>query len=127
MSFALRAAGQVIEVMADDDPGQKDAVTGIMGAAAALAGLVLVFLGTAISAFQTRSAAPQKVKEKYKKPIRWILSVFVASLAVVGLCVWWLAAGGDCSLLFGVIIGLFVADLVALVVVAFKTTYGYLV
>jgi hypothetical protein len=74
-------------------PSDRDVVTAVFGAATGLSGLLLVFLGITISAFQSYSAAvPAAAVAPYRRAARGILAAFLVGLsaAVVGL-VWLLS------------------------------------
>jgi cell division protein FtsW (lipid II flippase) len=74
-------------------PSDRDVVTAVFGAATALSGLLLVFLGITVSAFQSYSAAvPAAAVAPYRRAARGILAAFLVGLgsAVVGL-VWLLS------------------------------------
>ena len=74
-------------------PSDRDVVTAVFGAATALSGLLLVFLGITISAFQSYSAAvPPAAVAPYRRAARGILGAFLVGLgsAVVGL-IWMLS------------------------------------
>jgi len=74
-------------------PTDRDVVTAVFGAATGLSGLLLVFLGITISAFQSYSAAvPPAAVAPYRRAASGILAAFLVGLgsAVVGL-VWLLS------------------------------------
>lgn len=96
----------------------RDVVLGVLGAAAALAGLVLVFLGIIISAYQSyASTAPASVVVPYRIAGIGLFSTFGLGLVTVTTCVLWLALGGP-SWLYGWTIGLFILQLVAVFLAA---------
>jgi hypothetical protein len=67
------------------------AVSAIFGAAAGLAGLLLVFLGTAISAYQSYAAdVPASVTARFRHAGAWILAAFLLALADVAVSFVWL-------------------------------------
>src|SRR4051794_36933854 len=104
------------------DPTPTDVVVAVLGASAALAGFILVFLGLLIAARQSFPAdTPKTVKEKHTNVIWPVLAVFGFCIAVIGLAFAWLAApGGTC--LYRTVIWLFAAELLAIVGVGAMTT-----
>ena len=67
--------------------GRKDVVIGVLGATAALSGLVLVFLGVLVSTYQTLlGRAMEKTLERFRRAAFVALALFfleLAALAVV--------------------------------------------
>jgi hypothetical protein len=69
----------------------RDIVTAVFGAAAGLSGLLLVFLGIVVSAFQSYSAAtPAAAVAPYRRAGRAILAAFLLGLATVAVALAWL-------------------------------------
>jgi hypothetical protein len=100
----------------------KDVVLGALGAAAALAGLVLVFMGIVIAAYQSYAGnAPAAVVRPYRIAGIALFGTFGLSLVTVALCMAWLALGGP-HWLYGWTVGFFVLQLVAAFVAAGWTT-----
>ncbi len=63
----------------------------IFGAAAGLAGLLLVFLGVSISAFQSYGGdVPPAVTAGWRRAGVWILSAFLLGLVTVAVALAWL-------------------------------------
>ena len=63
----------------------------IFGAAAGLAGLLLVFLGVSISAFQSYGGdVPPAVTAGWRRAGAWILSAFLLGLVTVAVALGWL-------------------------------------
>jgi uncharacterized membrane protein len=109
-----RLAGVVIE--------PKDVVLAILGASAALAGFVLVFLGVMIAAYQSFGGnVPAPVVRPYRTAGGVLFGAFGYSLVTVAACLGWLALGGPSSL-YGWMIGLFVLQLLAVFLAAGWTT-----
>lgn len=107
-----------------DAPTDKDVVITVVGASAGLAGLVLVFLGIAIAALQAFPAdTPANALTAYKRTVKAVLAVFVASLIPVAVGTGWLVSGGP-GWLYGWAIGLFAAQLVLVVGAATYSTYS---
>lgn len=114
-------------VVAGSGPVPKDAVIAILGASAALAGLVLVFLGLLLPAFREAWAAGARstdTPEQWSKVmdgLRWAVRVALLALplsfASVGLSLAWLALPGGPAL-YHANIWLFVAELIAVFVLA---------
>lgn len=99
----------------------KDVVIATMGASAALGGLVLVFLGLVISAYQSLPRdTPKPVRDKRKGPVWPVLGVFAVCVASVAVGFWWLEADGSSSL-YAANNALFAAELVGIVGVAVCT------
>lgn len=92
----------------------RDVVLAILGAAAALAGFVLVFLGIIIAAYQSYpGGVPGPVIMPYRIAGGALFGTFGLSLVTVAICVIWLASGGPPGL-YGWTIGLFAIQLVAI-------------
>jgi hypothetical protein len=94
--LATTASG--LALLADAAPGKKDVVIATLGASAALGGLVLVFLGTVIAAYQSIQVeeGTKTVRNRTRNAGAPIVGVFLVSLASVALAVIWLnAPGGD--------------------------------
>jgi hypothetical protein len=73
-----------------------DAVPAIFGAAAGLAGLLLVFLGVSISAFQSFAGdAPAAATARFRRAALWILGAFLLALVDVAVCFAWLLSPHD--------------------------------
>jgi hypothetical protein len=63
----------------------------IFGAAAGLAGLLLVFLGVSISAFQSYGGdVPPAVTAGWRRAATWILAAFLIGLVTVAIALAWL-------------------------------------
>jgi uncharacterized membrane protein len=91
----------------------KDIVIAVLGASAALAGFVLVFLGLIIAAYQSYSGnVPAQVVQPYRMTGAALLGTFGLSLVTVAICLIWLINGGSIGL-YGWAIGLFALELVA--------------
>ena len=100
----------------------KDVVIGVLGAAAALGGLVLVFLGIIIAAYQSYpGGVPAPVVAPYRVGGGALFGAFAISLVTVATCVLWLVMGGP-SGLYGWTIGLFGVQLIAVLLSAGWTT-----
>lgn len=97
---------------------EKDAVIAALGAAAALAGLVLVFEGITIATLQSFPGDTEPaVTDAYRLSARLLAGVFAASLASVALSFAWLLSNGP-DWLFPWTAGLFLAQLGAILVVS---------
>ena len=97
-------------------------VIAILGASAALAGFVLVFLGIVIAAYQSYSGeVPAPVVQPFRSAGTALLGTFALSLVTVALSLLWLINGGPAGL-YGWSIGLFALQLVAVFVSAAWTT-----
>ena len=100
----------------------KDVVLAILGAAAALAGFVLVFLGLVIASYQSYAGGvPEQVVRPYRISGAALLGTFGLSLVTVAVSLIWLINGGS-STLYGWSIGLFGFLLVVVLGAATWTT-----
>ena len=98
-------------------PSDLDVVRAVFGAATALAGLLLVFLGIVVSAFQSYSAAvPAAATAPYRRAGRAILLAFLLGLAAAALSLVWLLSPGGA--LFSAAVVLFFAQLATVAVTA---------
>jgi hypothetical protein len=101
----------------------KDVVLAVLGAAAGLGGLILVFLGVVISSYQALDKETmKKVKEPYKKTGCHLLGVFLLSLTAVALAVAWLVSGQP-GILYTLTVVAFGLELALVAVVAPITVY----
>ena len=101
---------------------EKDVVLAILGASAALAGFVLVFLGVIIASYQSYSGGvPAQVVAPYRTLGGILLGAFGLCLLVVFVCLMWLVDGGP-DQAYGATVGLFVAELVAVFAAAIWAT-----
>ncbi len=100
----------------------KDVVLAVVGAGAGLAGLVLVFLGTLVTSYQSLlGKVSERTLLRVKRASVLALAAFVVSLASVVLGVVWLAAsGGDAFYAFT--LAAFFVDLAVLVGLAVYAT-----
>jgi len=95
----------------------KDVVVAILGASAALAGFVLVFLGLVLSAYHEYSGAVSAaVKRPYRSMAVVLYTTFCIALGTIAVCIGWVLGGGDP--IYRIAIGLFLVELVALMVSA---------
>jgi hypothetical protein len=105
-------------------PTRSDTIVAAAGASAALAGLILVFLGVVIAGYQAYpGGTPKRLLKPYRKATAAILAVFALNLACAGLSLIWLMTGGGEGLLYQVVLGTFLASLVGIFTVACLTTY----
>jgi hypothetical protein len=101
---------------------EKDVVLAILGASAALAGFVLVFLGIIIASYQSYSGGvPEQVLKPYRATGAILLAAFALCLAAVLVCLGWLVGGGPGEV-YGVTVALFVLELVAVFAAAVWAT-----
>lgn len=117
------------------EPVPKDAVIAILGASAALAGLVLVFLGLLLPAFHKAWAADvesfnsfnewEKVFNGLRLALILTLIALIFCFASVGLSLAWLTVPGGHDFYVGTI-WLFVAELLAVFAVAVSAIVGLL-
>lgn len=97
--------------------GHKDVVVAVLGASAALSGLVLVFLGLVASA--TGSFPPgtkPSIVKRARRPVFAVLGSFGVGIACVGSAVWWLLLPPNNTTLYIATVSLFFMQLVSLVV-----------
>jgi hypothetical protein len=108
--------------LVDTAPSRKDVVIAEVGAAAAFAGFVLVFLGVLLTTYQTLLGDAKKPK---LDGLRWAskatLGVFLIGLASVLVSTAWLIAAGGTTFYVATLC-VFGAELVALVWVALYST-----
>ena len=101
---------------------EKDVVLAILGASAALAGFVLVFLGIIIASYQSYSGAvSDQVVEPYRRIGRILLAQFALCLFAVLACLAWLVGGGP-GWAYGITAALFVAEVLAVFAAALWAT-----
>lgn len=103
--------------MAPDQVLHKDVVTALLGASATIAGLVLVFVGLVVAAYDALGPA---VPADAKRPLRrtlWVLSLpFVLSLVqILAAASWFLTQWGW---LYQATVSLFIATVITLFVAA---------
>jgi hypothetical protein len=100
----------------------KDTVVVIVGASAALAGLVLVFLGILVTSFQTLLGNVRETTLDRFKTATWMsLAVFALALASMVLGVTWLVADGG-HRFYLVIVVAFLVQVGALAIMAAYVT-----
>lgn len=96
----------------------KDVVLAMLGASAALAGFVLVFLGVVIASYQSYSGpVPEQVVQPYRRLGAILLAMFGLSLLAVLACLAWLVGGGP-DAAYGLVVGVFVVEVLAVFGVA---------
>jgi hypothetical protein len=106
--------------------GEQEVVTAVAGASAALAGLVLVFLGVLVSGYQTLlGRVSENVLDRFRTAAWLSLGVFALALASVALGIAWLDLDGG-HRLYVAVVGLFFVELAALLVVAVYATWRVL-
>ena len=97
-------------------------VLAILGASAALAGFVLVFLGIVIASYQSYpGGVPEQVVRPYRISGAALLGTFALSLVTVAVSLLWLINGGSAAL-YGWSIGLFAVLLAGVYAAAAWTT-----
>jgi len=101
---------------------EKDVVLAILGASAALAGFVLVFLGIIIASYQSYSGeVSELVVEPYRKIGGILLAQFALCLVAVLACLAWLVGAGP-SWAYGATVGLFAVEVSAVFAAAVWAT-----
>ena len=102
-----------------------DVVPAVFGAAAGLAGLLLVFLGVSISAFQSFGGdAPAAATARFRRAGGLILAAFLLGLVVVAVSFAWLLSPGRG--LRDVAVVLFAVELAATALAAIVTARAVL-
>lgn len=97
-------------------------VLAILGASAALAGFVLVFLGVIIASYQSYpGGVPAQVVKPYRATGGILLATFALCLLAVLVCLGWLVGGGPGDI-YGVTVALFVVEVVGVFAAALWTT-----
>lgn len=100
----------------------KDVMIAILGASAALAGFVLVFLGIVITSYQSfGGAVADKVVHPYRVGAAVLFGAFLVCIVTVASSLIWLINGGNATL-YDYTIGVFVVQLVAVVSSAWWAT-----
>ena len=101
---------------------RADVVTAELGASAAFAGLVLVFLGVLVTSYQTSLGQTSiATLERFRRAAWLALGVFLVALASVAAGAAWLATDGGTAL-YDATLALFFAEIAALVAVAVYST-----
>ena len=115
-----------LAALAELDPSRRDVVIAQVGAAAAFAGLVLVFLGVLVTSYQTLLGQVGKDTLSRFRTASWLaLGVFVLGLASVTVSTLWLVVGGG-ECFYQATLSLFFAELVGLLGVAVYSTWRVL-
>ena len=118
VAIELRHVTALLPIALANAPTPKDVVIATMGASAALGGLVLVFLGLVITAYQALPRdTPKVVRDKRRKPVWPVLGLFVLCVTSIALGFWWLEADGN-SALYAANNAFFAAELAGIVLVA---------
>lgn len=103
---------------------RNEVVIAIAGAAAALGGLILVFLGVVITGL---SAYEGGTDSEVLKPYRWaaggIVAAFALSVACTALAVAWLATGSGAGALYEAAVWAFFVLLGSVLAAAARTVY----
>jgi len=96
----------------------KDVVLAALGAAAALAGFVLVFLGIIIASFQSYAgSAPPSVVRPFRIAGVALFATFGLSLVTVALSLLWLVLGGP-TWLYAPTLAFFIVQLLSVLLAA---------
>jgi hypothetical protein len=96
----------------------QDVIVTVLGAAAGLAGLVLVFLGIVVSTFQSYNAVDAAtVLPGFRRDAKVILGSFALGLVCVGLSVAWLLTRNNQGLYIAAIVT-FIGQILLLMVAA---------
>jgi hypothetical protein len=96
----------------------KDVIVAVLGAAAGLAGLVLVFLGIVVSTFQSYNPVDAAtVRPGFRRDAQVILGSFSLGLVCVGLSVAWLLTRNNQGLYIAAIVA-FIGQILLLMAAA---------
>jgi hypothetical protein len=94
----------------------KDVVLAVLGASAALAGLVLVFLGLVVAAYGSLAGdTPKAVKAPLRRTGRVVLAPFGLAIVCMVAATLWLVRSGRSEGLYVTTLALFLTQLCALV------------
>lgn len=105
---------------------ERDAIVAVVGASAALSGLVLVFLGALVTSYQgLLGNTSDRILNRFKTAAKLALGVFVLALGALTLGVVWLDGGGGHTF-YVVVLTAFFIELAALLVVAVYSTWRVL-
>jgi len=97
-----------------------EVVPAVFGAAAGLAGLLLVFLGVSLSAFQSFAGdAPAAATARFRRAGSWIFGAFLLGLVTVAVSFSWLLSPGRA--LRDAAVALFAVELAATALAALVT------
>ena len=100
----------------------KDVVLAIVGASAALSGLVLVFLGLVVGAYGGLAGDTPKAVKKPLRTTGWVVLVaFIVGIACAGAGTAWLIMLDAGEPLYALTVILFLAQLVSLIVASVWT------
>jgi hypothetical protein len=100
----------------------KDVVIALLGASAALVGLILVFVGLVVNAYIALPGdTPAVVKAPLRRTAGFTLIPFGLGLIQIAAATFWLVC--QRGWLYGATIGLFIATLVTLAIVALWTVW----
>jgi len=112
----------MLRVAADTAPLHKDVIIATLGAAAALGGLVLVFVGLLLTTRESLRGQVKVTELGRLATASWVgVWVFLLSVGSLVLSVTWLAVGGG-ETLYVVALVVFFLDVVALAVGAVAAT-----
>jgi uncharacterized membrane protein len=94
----------------------KDVVLALLGASAGFAGLVLVFLGLLVAAYQSfEPGTPKTVLGSYRKAAVFVLAAFFAGLICVGSATAWLVDADNNQTLYLATLAAFSVELALLI------------
>jgi hypothetical protein len=108
----------------DASPTSKDVVLAVIGASAALAGLVLVFVGILVTAYQGligKEGISDKTLDRFEGAAWVSFAVFCLALLSLALGVVWLDWDGG-QTFYKVVVAIFFVEVVALGLAAFYVT-----
>jgi hypothetical protein len=97
-------------------PVHKDVIVAILGASSGFAGLVLVFLGFVLTAYQgLGTPVPKRVKARYQRLALSVSVAFLLAIVCVALSVCWLLLRHPAEVFYTSTVAVFFAQLVSLV------------
>ncbi len=100
----------------------RDVVLALLGASAGLSGLLLVFLGLVVGAYRTLDGATSaKVKKPYRRTGAVLLAAFLVGLACVTAATIWLLQVIGGRVTYVLTVGLFIVQVIALIVATLWT------
>ena len=103
---------------------RSDVLLAVFGAATGLAGLTLVFLGIVVTTYQSfPGGTPVSVIAHYQVAAKIVLASFLLGLFSVGVAVIWLLLDKDNSVLYWLAVTSFLAEVLALALVATAVTF----
>lgn len=105
----------------------EQVIAAVLAASSGISGLLLVFLGLALSAYQGFAAdTPPRVRARYRRAAVGVLAAFGLGVVCVTLCLWWLLLVHPAHSFFVLTVALFFALLASLLGAAIFSVYRLL-